>query len=138
MKRGWMDDDGYVFFEGRGDDIISSAGYRIGPSEVENALLEHAAVRECAAVASPDPERGEIVKAFVVLAGGVAESAHLVGDLQDHCKRTTAPYKYPREIDFVTDLPKNVAGKLLRGELKRREYERKGKLVSEEIGVRPG
>ena len=61
-----------------------------------------------------------------------------MGDLQDHCKRTTAPYKYPREIDFVTDLPKNVAGKLLRGELKRREYERKGKLVSEEIGVRPG
>ena len=135
---GWMDDDGYVFFEGRGDDIISSAGYRIGPSEVENALLEHAAVRECAAVASPDPERGEIVKAFVVLAEGVAESEHLVGDLQDHCKRTTAPYKYPREIDFVPDLPKNVAGKLLRGELKRREYERKGKLVSEEIGVRPG
>ena len=123
---GWMDDDGYVFFEGRGDDIISSAGYRIGPSEVENALLEHPAVRECAAVASPDPERGEIVKAFVVLADGVAGSEELVGDLQDHCKRTTAPYKYPREIDFIADLPKNVAGKLLRGVLKRQEYERKG------------
>ena len=135
---GWMDDDGYVFFEGRGDDIISSAGYRIGPSEVENALLEHPAVRECVVVASPDPERGEIVKAFVVLAEGVAESEHLVSDLQDHCKRTTAPYKYPREIAFVADLPKNVAGKLLRGALKRQEYERKGNLVSEEIGVRPG
>ncbi|MFQ5959286.1 MAG: acyl-CoA synthetase [Alphaproteobacteria bacterium] len=123
---GWMDADGYVFFEGRGDDIISSAGYRIGPSEVENALLEHPAVRECAAVASPDPERGEIVKAFVVLADGVAGSEDLVRDLQHHCKRTTAPYKYPREVAFVADLPKNVAGKLLRGVLKRQEYERKG------------
>ena len=123
---GWMDADGYVFFEGRGDDIISSAGYRIGPSEVENALLEHPAVCECAAVASPDPERGEIVKAFVVLADGVAGSEDLVRDLQQHCKRTTAPYKYPREVAFVADLPKNVAGKLLRGVLKRQEYERKG------------
>lgn len=82
-------------------------------------------MRECAAVASPDPERGEIVKAFVVLADGVTGSGELIGDLQDHCKRTTAPYKYPREIDFVADLPKNVAGKLLRGELKRREFERR-------------
>ncbi len=122
---GWMDADGYVFFHGRGDDIISSAGYRIGPSEVENALLEHPAVRECAAVASPDPERGEIVKAFVVLADGVTGSKRLVRDIQDHCKRTTAPYKYPRQVAFVAELPKNVAGKLLRGVLKRREFERK-------------
>jgi acyl-coenzyme A synthetase/AMP-(fatty) acid ligase len=122
---GWMDAEGYVFFEGRGDDIISSAGYRIGPSEVENALLEHPAVRESAAVASPDPERGEIVKAFVVLADGVTGSDDLVRDLQNHCKRLTAPYKYPRDVAFVADLPKNVAGKLLRGVLKRREFQRK-------------
>ena len=123
---GWMDEDGYIFFEGRGDDIISSAGYRIGPSEVENALLEHPAVRECAAVASPDPERGEIVKVFVVLTDDVTGSEALISELQEHCKRTTAPYKYPREVAFVGDLPKNVAGKLLRAELKRQEYERKG------------
>lgn len=123
---GWIDEDGYVFFKGRDDDIISSAGYRIGPSEVENALLEHPAVRECAAVASPDPERGEIVKAFVVLAEGSHGSEALARELQEHCKQTTAPYKYPREVEFVADLPKNVAGKLLRGVLKRQEYERKG------------
>ncbi len=121
----WMDEDGYVFFEGRADDIISSSGYRIGPSEVENVLVEHPAVRECAAVASPDPERGEIVKAFVILAGGATPTDQLVTELQEHCKRATAPYKYPREIEFVEDLPKNVAGKLLRSVLKAQEYERK-------------
>ena len=122
----FVDRDGYVFFQGRADDIISSAGYRIGPSEVENALLEHPAVRECAAVASPDPDRGEVVKAFVVLAEGFEGSDGLVAELQSHCKRTTAPYKYPRRIAFVDDLPKNAAGKILRGELKRREFEGAG------------
>jgi acyl-coenzyme A synthetase/AMP-(fatty) acid ligase len=117
-----MDRDGYVYFLGRGDDIINSAGYRIGPTEVENVLLEHPAVRECAAVASPDPERGEVVKAFVVLAEPERGSEALVKELQEHCKTLTAPYKYPRKVAFVTDLPKNVAGKVLRGELRRQEF----------------
>jgi acyl-coenzyme A synthetase/AMP-(fatty) acid ligase len=114
-----MDVDGYVYFLGRGDDIINSAGYRIGPAEVENVLLEHPAVRECAAVASPDPERGEVVKAFVVLAEPQQGSEALVEELQTHCKALTAPYKYPRKVAFVADLPKNVAGKVLRGVLRR-------------------
>jgi len=117
-----MDADGYVLFHGRSDDVISSAGYRIGPSEVENALLEHPAVQECAAVASPDPERGEVVKAFVVLAAGHEASDALVAEIQEHCKRLTAPYKYPRRVEFVDELPKNVAGKILRKELKAREF----------------
>lgn len=117
-----MDRDGYVYFLGRGDDVINSAGYRIGPVEVENVLLEHPAVRECAAVASPDAERGEVVKAFVVLDDANAASDALVAELQEHCKRLTAPYKYPRKVAFVADLPKNVAGKVLRGVLRRQEF----------------
>lgn len=117
-----MDRDGYVYFLGRGDDIINSAGYRIGPAEVENVLLEHPAVRECAAVASPDPERGEVVKAFVVLAEANQGSESLVRELQAHCKALTAPYKYPRKVAFVAELPKNVAGKVLRGALRRQEF----------------
>jgi len=118
-----MDSDGYIFFHGRDDDVISSAGYRIGPSEVENALLEHTAVAECAAVASPDEARGEVVKAFIVLAAGHQPSEALAEELQEHCKRLTAPYKYPRRIAFVDDLPKNVAGKILRAELRRQEFQ---------------
>lgn len=121
-----IDADGYVYFEGRADDVISSAGYRIGPTEVENALLEHPAVQECAAVASPDPDRGEVVKAFIVLAAGHDPSDDLLREIQDHCKRLTAPYKYPRRIAFVSDLPKNVAGKILRKELKAREFAKTG------------
>ena len=117
-----MDEDSYVYFLGRGDDVINSAGYRIGPTEVENVLLEHPAVRECAAVASPDPERGEVVKVFVVLATGRERSEELVRELQGHCKALTAPYKYPRKVAFVEDLPKNVAGKVLRGVLRQREF----------------
>ena len=116
------DEEGYVFSHGRTDDIINSAGYRIGPAEVENALIEHPAVVECAAVASPDTDRGEIVKAFVVLAPGYEASNELASSIQDHCKQVTAPYKYPRAIAFVDELPKNVAGKLLRGELRRAEF----------------
>ncbi len=108
------DEDGYFFYEGRADDIISSAGYRIGPMEVENALAEHPAVQESAAVAKPDAERGEIVKAFVVLKPGFTASPALAAELQEHVKRTTAPYKYPREIEFLGELPKNASGKLLR------------------------
>ncbi|SIT34939.1 Acetyl-CoA synthetase family protein [Paraburkholderia piptadeniae] len=121
---GRLDEDGFVYYEGRVDDIISSAGYRIGPFEVESALQEHPGVLECAVVASPDPERGEIVKAYVVLKNGVNASALLVTELQDHVKRTTAPYKYPRRIEFVDDLPKTSTGKLLRRLLRDREFGR--------------
>jgi acyl-coenzyme A synthetase/AMP-(fatty) acid ligase len=116
------DEDGYLFYEGRADDIISSAGYRIGPAEVEGALIEHPAVQESAAVAKPDAERGEIVKAYVVLKPGFAASPALAEELKAHVKRVTAPYKYPREIAFVAELPKNASGKLLRRVLRDREY----------------
>jgi acyl-coenzyme A synthetase/AMP-(fatty) acid ligase len=116
------DEDGYLFYEGRTDDIIGSAGYRIGPTEVESALIEHPAVQESAAVAKPDAERGEIVKAFVVLKAGFAASDALAKELQEHVKHVTAPYKYPREIEFVEELPKNASGKLLRRVLRDREF----------------
>jgi acyl-coenzyme A synthetase/AMP-(fatty) acid ligase len=121
--RAWMDDDGYLWFVGRADDVINSASYRIGPFEVESALVEHAAVAEAAVIGKADPLRGEIVKAFVVLAPGHSASAALVAELQEHVKTVTAPYKYPREIEFVTDLPKTISGKIRRTEL--REMERK-------------
>jgi acyl-coenzyme A synthetase/AMP-(fatty) acid ligase len=120
------DEDGYLFYEGRADDVINSAGYRIGPMEVENALAEHAAVQESAAVASPDPERGEVVKAFVVLRAGHTPSDALARELQEHVKRVTAPYKYPRKIEFVAELPKTASGKLRRRLLRDREFARGG------------
>ncbi|GIW45261.1 MAG: acyl-CoA synthetase [Candidatus Binatia bacterium] len=123
--RARIDEDGYFWFVGRADDVIISAGYRIGPFEVESALLEHPAVLESAVVASPHPERGSIVKAFVRLRPGIEPSGELVRELQEHVKRTTAPYKYPREIEFVEDLPKTVSGKIRRVELRQRELERK-------------
>ena len=119
------DADGYLWFVGRADDVIISAGYRIGPFEVESALLEHPHVLESAVVASPDPDRGAIVKAFVRLKPGVAKDAALARELQEHVKRTTAPYKYPREIEFLDELPKTVSGKIRRVELRKREEERK-------------
>ncbi len=118
-----MDEDGYLFFEGRADDVILTSGYRIGPFEVEDALVSHPAVVEAAAVASPHRERGEIVKAFVVLAKGYAPSDELTQALQDHVKSETAPYKYPRAIEYVTELPKTTSGKIKRVELKTREWE---------------
>jgi len=123
--RARRDEDGYLWFVGRADDVIISAGYRIGPFEVESALLEHAAVLESAAVASPDPDRGEIVKAFVVLRPGQTPGDALARELQDHVKKVTAPYKYPREIEFVDSLPKTVSGKIRRVELRERERRRK-------------
>jgi acetyl-CoA synthetase/medium-chain acyl-CoA synthetase len=123
--RGMVDEDGYFWFIGRADDVILSAGYRIGPFEVESALLEHPAVAESAVVASPDPIRGEIVKAFVVLAAGHAASDALASELQEHVKRVTAPYKYPREVEFVPDLPKTISGKIRRVDLRERERARK-------------
>jgi medium-chain acyl-CoA synthetase len=122
--RAYVDGDGYFWFVGRADDVILSSGYRIGPFEVESALFEHPAVAESAVVASPDPTRGEIVKAFVVLAGGFAPSDELVKQLQDHVKAVTAPYKYPRAIDFVASLPKTVSGKIRRKELRDKEWGR--------------
>ncbi len=123
--RARQDEDGYLWFIGRADDVIISAGYRIGPFEVESALLQHPSVLESAVVSSPDAVRGEIVKAFVVLREGHAGSADLVGALQTHVKTVTAPYKYPREIEFVTSLPKTVSGKIRRVELRTQEWAKK-------------
>ncbi len=115
------DADGYLWFEGRDDDVIVSAGYRIGPFEVESALIAHPAVAEAAAVAAPDPERGEVVRAVVVLSEGYDEdpSPALVRELQEHVKRETAPYKYPRIVEFVRELPKTPSGKVKRAQLRR-------------------
>jgi acetyl-CoA synthetase len=119
------DEDGYFWFEGRGDDIIISSGYTIGPFEVEDALVKHPFVKECAVVASPDEIRGNIVKAFVVLRDGVEDQdSSLIKNLQNHVKTLTAPYKYPREIEFVSDLPKTTSGKIRRVELRQREMEK--------------
>lgn len=123
--RARQDEEGYFWFEGRSDDIIISSGYTIGPFEVEDALVKHPAVQECAVVASPDPVRGTIVKAFVVLKEGRGASDEMANQLQEHVKKVTAPYKYPREIEFVTELPKTTSGKIRRVELRHREYEQK-------------
>ncbi len=119
------DEDGYYFFEGRSDDIIISSGYTIGPFEVEDALVKHPEVKECAVVASPDPVRGSIVKAFVVLVNHEHAGDSLLKELQEHVKNTTAPYKYPREIEFVEDLPKTTSGKIRRIELRQLEKQKK-------------
>ena len=118
--RAYRDDDGYFWFVGRADDVIISAAYRIGPFEVESALLEHEAVAESAVVGKPDPDRSEIVKAYVVLRPGHDGDDALTKALQDHVKRVTAPYKYPREIEFVDALPKTRSGKIRRVELRQR------------------
>ncbi|WP_224269293.1 acyl-CoA synthetase [Haloprofundus salinisoli] len=115
------DEDGYFFFEGRADDIILSAGYRIGPFEVEDALVSHPAVAEAAAVASPHDERGNVVKAYVILADGREGDDELVGEIQEFMKEETAPYKYPRRVEFVDELPKTSSGKIRRIELRDRE-----------------
>lgn len=112
------DDDGYLFFEGRTDDVIISAGYRIGPFEVESALVAHPAVAEAAVVAAPDEERGSVVRAVVVLRDGHAGTPELARELQDHVKELTAPYKYPRVVDFRDDLPKTTSGKVRRALLR--------------------
>jgi acetyl-CoA synthetase/medium-chain acyl-CoA synthetase len=119
--RAYVDGDGYFWFVGRADDVIISAGYRIGPFEVESALVEHAAVAEAAVVAKGDPMRGTIVKAFVILAPGHEASDPLAQELQEHVKKVTAPYKYPREIEFVSELPKTISGKIRRVELRQRD-----------------
>lgn len=115
----WRDADGYYWFVGRNDDVIKCSGYRIGPFEVESALLEHPSVLECAVTAAPDPIRGQVVKATVVLARGFAASEELMKELQNHVKKVTAPYKYPRIVEFVKELPKTVSGKIQRNMIRK-------------------
>jgi acetyl-CoA synthetase len=117
----WRDGDGYYWFVGRNDDVIKCSGYRIGPFEVESALMEHPSVLECAVTAAPDPMRGQVVKATVVLARGFAPSAGLVRELQNHVKRVTAPYKYPRIVEFAAELPKTSSGKIQRNIIRERD-----------------
>ncbi len=123
--KAYKDEDGYFWFVGRSDDLIKSSGYRIGPFEVESALQEHEAVLENAVIGVPDDLKGQIVKAFVVLRPGHKGGPELAKELQEHVKRVTAPYKYPREIEFVSELPKTISGKIRRVELRKMEKERK-------------
>jgi acetyl-CoA synthetase len=120
-----LDEDGYVWYAGRADDVIISAGYRIGPFEVESACVEHPAVKEAAAVASPDRRRGDVVKAFIVLGAGREPTEELAADIKKHVRERHSAYAYPREIEFVDDLPKTLTGKIRRVELREQERERK-------------
>jgi acyl-coenzyme A synthetase/AMP-(fatty) acid ligase len=119
--RATRDEDGYLWFVGRSDDVILSAGYRIGPFEIEDVLIGHPAVAESAVVPVPDEERGSIVKAYVVLTSDYEPDDELVNEIQDYCKSETAPYKYPRRIEFIEELPKTASGKIRRVELRQRE-----------------
>ncbi len=114
----WRDEDGYYWFIGRADDVIKSSGYRIGPFEVESALMEHPAVLECAITSVPDPDRGQIVKASIIIAKNYVPSDELARELQEHVKKVTAPYKYPRIVEFVTELPKTISGKIRRVQIR--------------------
>ena len=114
----WRDEDGYYWFVGRADDVIKSSGYRIGPFEVESALMEHPAVLECAITAVPDPDRGQVVKATIILSKNYHPSDELAKELQEHVKKVTAPYKYPRIVEFVTELPKTISGKIRRVQIR--------------------
>lgn len=119
----WRDEDGYLWFQGRTDDVIKSSGYRIGPFEVESAVMTHAAVVECAITGVPDDVRGQVVKATIVLAKDYVDKAGeaLVKEIQNHVKRVTAPYKYPRIIEFVQELPKTISGKIKRAEIRKKD-----------------
>ncbi len=120
----WRDSDGYLWFEGRSDDVIKCSGYRIGPFEVESALMTHPSVLECAVTAVPDPVRGQVVKATIVLARGYEASDELKKELQNHVKRVTAPYKYPRVVEFVKELPKTTSGKIKRTDIRKSDAEK--------------
>ncbi len=120
----WKDEDGYYWYVGRTDDVIKSSGYRIGPFEVESALMEHPAVLETAITGVPHPDRGQVVKATIVLAKGYEPSDELAKELQEHVKKVTAPYKYPRVIEFVSELPKTISGKIRRVELREKDREK--------------
>ena len=118
-----FDEDGYVWYEGRADDVIIAAGYRIGPFEVESACLEHPAVREAAAVASPDPVKGHVVKAFIVLNDGFEPIDEPAKEIRDFVRGHLSAYAYPRKVEFVADLPKTLTGKIRRIELRQQELE---------------
>jgi acetyl-CoA synthetase len=122
--KAYMDEDGYFWFIGRDDDVIKSSGYRIGPFEVESALIEHPSIAEAAVIGAPDDIRGLVVKAFVILKPGFSPSDGLARELQNHVKKVTAPYKYPRVIEFVDSLPKTISGKIRRNELRERELKK--------------
>jgi acetyl-CoA synthetase len=124
----YQDEEGYYWFSGRNDDLIKASGYRISPFEVESAIISHPDVLECAVVASPDQMRGTIIKAFVILRDRTKASENMIKDIQDHTKKVAAPYKYPREIEFVTELPKTQSGKIKRKELREMEKQKKGVL----------
>jgi acetyl-CoA synthetase len=116
-----MDEDGYLWYQGRSDDVIKSAGYRIGPAEIESCLVKHPAVANAAVIGKPDTTRGAIVKAFVVLQPGFSGSEELVEQIQQHVRGRLAPYEYPREIEFIDALPMTTTGKVQRKELRKRE-----------------
>ena len=119
----WRDEDGFFWFVGRTDDVIKSSGYRIGPFEVESACMTHPAVVECAITGVPDDIRGQIIKATIVLSKEYKDKAGdaLIKEIQDHVKRTTAPYKYPRMVEFVDELPKTISGKIRRVEIRNKD-----------------
>jgi acetyl-CoA synthetase len=125
----YYDEDGYLWYVSRSDDVIKTSGYRVGPFEVESALMTHPSVVECAITAVPDPIRGQIIKATIVLtpkyrdmiADSDAQRKQLIKELQDHVKHETAPYKYPRVVEFVTELPKTISGKIRRAEIRGKE-----------------
>ncbi len=120
----WKDEDGYYWYVGRTDDVIKSSGYRIGPFEIESVLMEHPSVLECAITAAPDPIRGQVVKATIVLAKGYTPSEELKKELQNYVKKQTAPYKYPRIVDFVDELPKTISGKIRRTEIRAKDNQK--------------
>jgi acetyl-CoA synthetase len=122
----WKDEDGYFWFVGRNDDIIKSSGYRIGPFEVESAVISHPSVLECAITGVPHPVRGQVVKATIVLARGYEASEELKKEIQNHVKGVTAPYKYPRVVEFVDELPKTISGKIMRVEIRAKDMENQG------------
>ena len=116
-----MDEDGYLWYVGRTDDVIKASGYRIGPFEIESVLMEHPAVLECAVTGAPDPIRGTVVKATIVLTKAYQPSDELKKELQTYVKRQTAPYKYPRIVEFVEELPKTISGKIRRTEIRAKD-----------------
>ena len=121
----WKDEDGYYWYVGRTDDVIKASGYRIGPFEIESVLMEHPSVLECAVTAAKDPIRGNVVKATIVLARGYEGSDELVKELQTYVKNATAPYKYPRIVEFVDELPKTISGKIRRVQIREEDAQKK-------------
>ena len=120
----WKDEDGYYWFVGRNDDIIKSSGYRISPFEIESALMLHPAVLECAVTGVPDPVRGQLVKATIILRSGFEPTDELKKEIQNFTKRETAPYKYPRVVEFVETMPKTISGKVRRVEIRNKDIEK--------------